>query len=849
MRDLLSAFRLDPISFWLGFLAGLLFWLLARMLLPALKRASAAMRTQRRATRGEQIIAGEIRLKNDTMRQAQNSHLAAQLFSLEEVVTPPLLLAPPLTEKSDSAAASDITDWTIPYMPDWPELGSHYGAPSFSLAEALHNRAPIAVIGPPGSGKTVALAHLAIQILHNAPATAHLNRYVPLLVHAGDLLLPIDQPGQSSSGENEPIAIDVLSVLTNAIAMYAAPKTVSQLPKTLSTLFEQERAFLLVDGLDELPPAQIDSLVSFLGFLLQQYPHLRLAVAASADYLGGLIKLGFFPLALTTWTADQRAAFLTRWRQLWEQHISNSDSSELAPGNPLLLSGWLLNNTTHISPLELTLVAWAAYAGDAIGPLPSHAIEAHIRRLTHNQPARNRHALEHLAYQMALSMQPVADLRSIEKWTPDSSPAQSTDAEPAASEAPAAAHSPKARVKLSGAIPNLIDCGLIVNRAGDRASICHLVFTAYLAGLALSPLRAGDQIAMQPAWSGRAAVLHFLSSEDPQPSYLSTFLQDETTDPILSNLLSAARWLRSAPEKLPWVAQVMRALVGALQKDNLPFGLKTRILTSLLLSGNSGLPVLLRQMIQSPRSDLCHLAALGIGFLADRKSVSDLANFIHDPSPGILQAALLALVSIGDKIALESAAEVLLHGSENARRAAAEALSNHVEEGHPTLQEASTVGDPLVRRASIFGLARLKQPWATQIIEGLRTEDKQWVVQDIANQALAVLEHPHPRIPKPLPALTMAPWLISFAAEHGVGVAPGKPAQDLMIVALHDGKPEQRLAALHYMTYQADKNTILPLYQAFFSGDSEIEQAALNALWHCAASGISLPPPMQYGMK
>jgi HEAT repeat protein len=198
---------------------------------------------------------------------------------------------------------------------------------------------------------------------------------------------------------------------------------------------------------------------------------------------------------------------------------------------------------------------------------------------------------------------------------------------------------------------------------------------------------------------------------------------------------------------------------------------------------------------------------------------------------------------------METVAYTLLHGDELLRRAAAEALANHPEEGYPTLEEGSTLEDPAVRRAVVFGLTRVKQPWSIKILDKMRTEDPQWVVQDAATQVLESINNPHPRIPRQLPPLTQTAWLISFAGERGMGVAPGKPAYDLLYQALREGDEDQRLAALYYLSHRGNEGAIMPLYHTYFSSTGDIRETAFEALWNLAASGVDLPPPVQYGLK
>ena len=199
--------------------------------------------------------------------------------------------------------------------------------------------------------------------------------------------------------------------------------------------------------------------------------------------------------------------------------------------------------------------------------------------------------------------------------------------------------------------------------------------------------------------------------------------------------------------------------------------------------------------------------------------------------------------------ALENVADALISGDDDLRRAAAEALANHPEEGYPTLKEGAFLDDVLVRKAVIYGLQRVRQSWSTQLINQLHVEDEQWVVKDAASQALKELAMPNPHIPKQLPPIYNLPWLIAFAGERGIGISPGKPALDLLMLALKEGSEEQRLAAIHYLSLHGDASDIVPLYQILYSDEGELREAAFNALGLLAAAGIELPPPAQFGLE
>lgn len=842
MIRLLSNFRLDRPSFWLGFIAGSLLWWVLLRLRPVLGRLFSDMRSRIQATRSELQTGVEIRHRNDTLRLAQRMHLAAPLFSLEEVLILPRVMAPPPPVGPPGAATGeDITDWVLPYLPDWPELPAAFGAPTFSLAEALQGGCNLAVIGRPGCGRSVALAHLAIQAARRETESSALADYVPYLVHSAELVLPPRKPE------------DLLGPLLDVVSLHASALTLPRLPGFMKETFANGRALLLLDGLDEVAPATQEEILAYLGSLLAKYPRLRMVTTSGLHY-GGLAGLGFTPVSLAAWNETQRSAFLQRWSELWTKFIAHPPVAGEETTDPMLLSGWLHNATSGFTPLELTLKLWSVYAGDARGPGPLAALEAHILRFSASLPEACQ-ALEQLAVQMAFTLQPAPARKEAEKWAaglaslapapPGPDVPEATEATPAGAQTAATPEG----VASGRIISTLLERGFLVNRPGGRVAFAHPVFSAYLAGRSLAASPAGARLLGQPEWQGKDLTLQYMAAHDLAAGWVAALVEDESIDLLRSGVLQVARWLPSAPENAPWRAQVLRRLVADLQKDTLSLGIRARCLAALVTSGSSGIAVLLRQSLSASQPALRQLAALGCGYIRETKATPEIAKLLADPLHQVRQAACLALVAIGDKAALEAVATGLVQGDESLRRAAAEALANHPEEGHPTLQEGSTVDDLLLRRSVVYGLVRIRAPWAVDILQKMRLEDSQWVVQNAASQALELQSEANPRIPRPLPPVTDTPWLLAFAAKRGVGVVPGKPALELLVAALKDGEDDERMAAIEYFSRCASETAVLPLYQLYFSTQGELREAALSALWLMAAAGIPLPPPVQYGLK
>ena len=557
------------------------------------------------------------------------------------------------------------------------------------------------------------------------------------------------------------------------------------------------------------------------------------------------------PLTLASWNDNQRRAFIDRWSDLWINHIGSSTKDSEA-FDPILLNAWLTNDNTTLSPIELTLKVWAIYAGDLPGPQILDWIEAYLQRITFDIP-KGRHALELLARQAVHTGKPIFTQREAQSWLAEIEPSPAPEPEPGgelpdddaswppAIEADKPKSTPQVPIRDSRVLPALIESGLLISRQNGTLSLSHPFLLSYLAGCGFAENGWLRSMTKDSLWPIYMQTVGFLATKrDDAISFVRPYIE-ESPEPLMRELFTAARWLRYALESASWRAHVMRQLARVMQNDSYPMGLRARALTALAFSGASGVETLFRQFLTSKDNVLRQFAALGCGVLRDAKAINDLIGLLDQSHPNVRQAVCLALVAIGNQAALEAVAESLLHGDDDLRQTAAEALANNVEEGHPTLKEGAVLDDFLVRRAVAYGLRRVHQPWAIQTLERMQVSDEQWVVKDAAAQVLDELAKPKIRLPKNLPDLTETPWLIAFAGERGIGISPGKPALDLLLMALKEGKEEQRLAALEYLARYGEANAIPVIFQIFTTQQGEVSEAAYNTLWHIAASGVQLP--------
>jgi len=827
MINLFRSINVERISFWIGFAAATIFWWLVVKLWPLLKKGSRQLKeSYQTAKLGLQANIAD-RHRVDTLKHAQSMHLAANLFSLDEIAIPSRLLAPPIPiEPNAEPPTEDIVSQTIPFMPDCPELASAYGSHTLSLEEALQGGVNILLVGPPGSGKTFALAQFASALARHQIEDEYLADFIPILLHAADLNLAADMDSP-------------LEAIIHAIAKQASALSAPRLPNFLQTTFETGHAMLLLDGLDELAPSSLAEVVSYVKKLLQAYPKTRLVAAADSQHHSSLIEYGCAPLPMALWGPRQQAQFAMRWGDLWARYIAVDADEEYDHAEPLLLNSWLLNQASAISPLEFTLQVWATYAGDVRGPTISDALEASFRRMSVGIPKASA-ALERLAYQAVLSQKTSFIESEANLWSAEIYPEAAIRDMTTGDED---VH-PK-EITIHRILPDLVERGVLVQRTNGRISFTHPMFSGYLAGKALSKT-ADENIYTQPDWLLRDLAIRFSASQRDLSSRANQiFAQDG--DPLHRGESFVGSWLGEIPLDAAWRRIILAKLSTLLNNDKLPLGVRARFLTALARVKDPDIATLFRLMLKSAAISVRQLAALGSGYRRDTQAVEPLIQLLND-QPAVSRAACLALVNIGTQPALEAIASALLQGSEELRHAAAEAFANHPDEGHPTLREATTIDDLLVRRCAISGLRRIREPWAIQILEEMQIEDAQWVVKNAAAQAVEEIHNPDRHIPQALTSLAELPWLISFAAGRGVGVSPGEPARKMLIQALEQGNSEEQLAALYQIQRRGMVGVFPAIFNPLFSDDLELRESAFNTLWHLAACGEKIPSPMQYGL-
>ncbi|MEW6083798.1 MAG: HEAT repeat domain-containing protein [Chloroflexota bacterium] len=846
--------HIDPTSFFIGFFVGILVWVLLGRARPLWAQIRENAKERSEAAKVKRTSGLEDNHRRITLRRAQGMHLAASLFALDEILQEPRLIAPPArVEPGVIGLQEDIISQTLPYMPAWPHLAGLYGAPTLSMVEAISGGANIVVTGAAGAGKTVALAHLA-SLAANLKVRldpSSEDAAVPYLYHIADLPLPHDA------------AKDPINVLHNAASEFAPLFDLSRLPGFIQRTLQNGQALLLIDGFDEADPQTQQAVTAWFKSLLHSYPKVRIVTTGCPNQLNGLIGLGFNPLALIGWGPRTTVRFIQQWGELWSQTVALESWAQTGPAqvDPLLINSWVMTDNHGLTPFELTLKVWGAYAGDSLGPRVLDAIATHVRRVAPSgTPVA---ALELLAMQVILTAQPVFDPRTARTWVKqydivEDKPIQSAESETKTEEGEKApvTESQKIRIKkskageglpTSGLLGKMVDSGLLISHPSNKMRFLHSVLKGYLAGQAIGDNDADQTLYAQAEWNGKTVSMHYLAARG-DVSTIADILLKESELPLHNALFTVAHWLRDAPKEAAWRGKAFASLLQVLQAEGQPLGLRGQAMAAFVASGDPGTATLFRQLLSSRSFELVPLAALGSGGIRDTKAVDALEEVLQAPSGAVRRACCLALVAIGTEKALEAVGRALLQGDEDLRKAAAEALANDPAEGYAMLREGAGMTDIMVRRAVVHGLSRIEQPWATELLQKMQVEDEQWVVRNLATQYIEQKSKPDPRVPQKLPIPSETPWLIEFAGKQGMGIPRGGSAADVLATAFRFGTTEERLAALPYLKPVANEGIIGALYAGVYGEDPEVREASFLAVQEIGANGVHLPHPNQFGL-
>lgn len=650
-----------------------------------------------------------------------------------------------------------------------------------SLRRALQAARRLFLYGPPGSGRTSALAWLAQEALAgrlDAESTAGLPVYVRLPLLAVEPMAPPEIP--------------LLDLLKSMVPLILRPR----LDVLIRPSLRSGTLLLLLDELDAVPSPRRPELLRWLGRLLEAYPALTVVLAGDGEATRDVEELGFVPLPLAPWTEPAVRAFLERWSQV----AGASASAEQPPA-------WGRTDPLGHRPADVAaaVVLRGGRPGDPT--LYDQIVERLLRGIAERTPLTPpaaRLLLGQLALQLLEEERFLITLEDLER---------------ALARADPDLFGPGNQHRVDQAIEALTAPGRpIVPIDAERGHFRHPLLQAYLAAWALA--QSGDGAALlshldDPNWE---AVLTFYAALGPLGGLIERALT-APDDAFRSRLLRMARWAAAASPQAPWRPQVLAALGRAFLQPGLPPLLRQRLVGALIQTGDPGVPILLHRALRHADPEIRAAAARGLGWLGRTNDLPFLEGALADPHPEVRAAAVRALGDHGAEAAMQRLIRLLLEAEEPLRRLAAEALLAYPE-GPQILREATEEADWRVRRAALFALARLPEPWAKACIEQRAREDPEWLVRSAALDALELWEkqrQPPPPDLRPL-ALEQQGWLIEWAVREGEAVGMGS-ARQVLQQALERGDVPVRRAALLALARVGDVEALPALRALAFDPD------------------------------
>lgn len=795
---------IDAFSFWLGFAAaaGIAFviFLLRRQITGAREAIAAFFSALR-----ERLTSGtERNWREDIYRYAQTAHLAGSLFALDDILLPPRFFYPDQEIDPNRPPPDEDLNTVIPIIPEWPLLAAIYRAPTIGVREAFAGTTPVVVLGGPGTGKSTLLAHLASRAAQ-ADEALFPDNPTPVFVHAADLELPL--------AANQ----EVMQPLIAAAQSRASLITAANLARHLRQRLQNGACVIFLDGFDELPLSQIEIVAEWLAQFKKQFPAHRLIAAAGTTGFGPLMRLGFAPVVIAPFTADDQRALARQWHAAWQAARARSRRRPSPTDvDPHLVFGWLTLPTSGRTMFEITLRLWAGFHGDARGARPVDWLDAYLLR--HEVSINGQRALGQLGRALLLSQDSAGLPRG------------------AAREAVAPClklPSGELEVDPNAFLDGLVNRRLLVKQGRDRINFRYPLAAAYCAATAFAAEADLPAPSASPLWNW---MLYFLAAlGDVTPAV--RLMLSQPADVLNSDPLTCARWLRDAPPAARWRGEIFKRLSQLMLTPTLPESLRERALTGFVASNDPTVLALFKQALGNAEAFTRRIGALGIGALGDAGSISALTALLNDPYLDVRWAAALALANIGTEAAVQTLRQGLHSGDDSVRQMCAQALARHADLGHEFLQEALKSQDLGTRRAAVYGIAETRAEWAIPMLEETRKNETQWVVRNAADALVTQLASPGDHAPRPYLPPESQGWLVAWAAQKGMGVPPGRGAIDVLNRALKEGDEPTRLAAIEALARMEDLVAARELYAALRDPDFPlVREMAFRGLTHVAAA-------------
>jgi HEAT repeat protein len=868
----------DPISALIGFVLGLLVGLGLYLLRHRIAAARDTIRDRLLHVRQRVSTGIEERYREQVIEAAEYSHLLKRYAALSDVYVRrrfvvaqalPRDLRPPESEAEGQR---------------WHEMRLHdilHSSPvTIDLAEAVGQYNRLAFLGPLGSGRTTLLSYLT-QLYARKDAW-RLTFPEPEEEDEQDLIaarnrerdrLPVQIALQgldfslAEQGGRHVLIDPITDYLTTSLrGLIAAPSATM-----VRTRIMAGNCILLFDNLDMLHGESRQQALSWLDQLARAYPENIYVVVGGTEGYASLWDVDFATLMLGEFEPRQVYRFAERWERLrqdldvrfWEEQLADTRAAfeaevaqakregrpppteqdfrqpEMPEATTRLLDAWPAGRREGIMPIDLALAAMLWREQNAVPAEPlmryaqyvlmafNHAADSLLR------PPQWALVISSAAWAMQLEEQheigrdifeqAVADL--LDRAYVASANLRQFDEEEE-EEKPDFGRQGRAAFEI------VVGTGdLFVDMGRGRVAFVHPTLRGYFAAQHAARGNERDVLVAHirnEQWQD--TILFYSALSDAAPLAQARMVGQD--DLFYSNFFGAAGYLCVSPEvdekvKKGLLAQSAQMFLNPKQPTVLSRGAAAAIASS----KDEGALYLFGQAMRSEDPHVRRMGVWGLGRMDDPRVLAGLQHALKDPDRLVRAEAMYALGAVGGDPAIDGLVQGLQDQDELVRRIAAEVLAIVGGEGHDLLREGVNTDDMYIRRASTFGLGRIDEPWAIQIVDELRREDEEWFVRSAATEVIdRVTGDPPPIQPAP-PKLEDQEWLVTWASGRGMTLGSWEDAFRVLLQAVQDGDWTIKLAAADVLRVCAGQEAIPVLKRAVTDEDVLVREAAYAALY------------------
>jgi HEAT repeat protein len=852
--------RFDLMSFLIGFIsAGVIAYVLFRMQ-AQIKTMRSQAQSQAGSTRQFITNTAEGRYYGDLVKALNAYHIAGDTVNLTDIYVEPRFVRGPEPVDPTAEKQSNVFK-VVPQLHDLPGAYAPYNIETLSINDLRAGETHLALLGIAGSGKSTALAVIGLmaaneiefQVLDTESeqifedelkgltddekekaikqrqdiqqrAMDHLqhmqksdeedgtfvrtevdfHKMLPILVHLRDIDLRSESYGAPKT--NKPL--DPAEPIVKALQHRATAITASTLPRMIYRRLNAGTCLMLIDGYEDIPDAQRPEKLAWLQSFVQMYQANFIVVTGPATGYDPLLNVGLTPIFMRAWTDLDFETLVQRWATSWPV-IAGTPKKPAPLPEERIVRRVSINNRGRL-PLDVTLKAWTAFVGDEQEAGRRGWYDFYVRHAFAAKEARP--LLEKVA--TAILDQGGAPLSRDKIKEIATQGATGADA--------------KAIANIDDLLNRLLKSSLMVDWSGDTYGFRHQLVTGYLGAEALAKAEPGklDAIVANPAWE---LALPFAAAYIPLDNAVMQRL-GSSPDLLYTSLFSVVNWLPDAPPNAAWRAEIFKRLTAALMAPSQYPAIRERGMAALVTSRDKNILFILKKALLATDPVIRRLACIGLGALGETEAIKDLGPMLGDPDPQVQLAAGLALGSINSETALETMLNGLVEGEQELRQAVAEALAAIPGHGHAVLRDAILSKDMMVRRAAVFGLARIRSAWSLASLYRALLEDEQWYVRNAAEQAFKQAERPEGTGAMRHPEADGLEWLVAWAGQKGEGVPAGINARQVLIRVLQEGDPTSRAAAALTLANLGHVPALKPLYGALRDKDEKVRAAVYEAL-------------------